>query len=150
MTNWQLIIETYNALPEADRTSHKVHEQLLKERHSVSHPQVRAVLGVTVLGDIINEEDVRVTVRTLNTLLDLASHYFHRPTEPSTTGDMYANALTDSSRSVGGPRAYELMHTLARLMGDYQEYVDVKQQLDFSEYQAERRRHSVEESDVPL
>ncbi|KLK94682.1 hypothetical protein AA309_02230 [Microvirga vignae] len=63
---------------------------------------------------------------------------------------MFADDLTDSLRSVVGPSAYDLMHTLARLVGDYQVYVDVKQQLDFIEYQAERRRCFAEDPDVPL
>ena len=72
MTDWKLIIETYNALPEADRTTHKVHERMLKDGHSLCFGRVRDVLSATVLSERISKDNVRVTARTLTTLIDIS------------------------------------------------------------------------------
>ena len=72
MTDWKLIMETYNVLPEADRTTRKVHEKILKDERSLCFGGVRDVLSATVVSERVSKDDVRVTARTLTTLLDIS------------------------------------------------------------------------------
>src|SRR5687768_10549197 len=68
MTKWKRIIEAWNALPEADRTTDKVHAKLLEQGHSISPYEVQTVLCATVVSDLLDESDLRVTARTLRIL----------------------------------------------------------------------------------
>ena len=146
MSNWKLIIDTYNALPASDRTSAKVHSQLLKQEHSVSMVQVREVLSATVLSNMLTKEDVLVTARTLNTLHNIRSDGFGS-TEPSSTDEDFAFGLTQPLGSIVGPEASDLTQAVMLLAADYREFVELMGQLDYIEQMHELR--SISDEGIP-
>jgi hypothetical protein len=140
MSIWKLIIETYSALPEADRTSSKVYSQLRQRGHSVSISQVRSVLSATILSEVISEDDVRVTARTLNTLIDIYSDP-DISLEPSRRNMEFAGKFTDLLWSAG-VSGREFKQALLRVIAECKGDESWEQQLDYEEYQQELRHWS--------
>ncbi len=149
MTDWKLIIETYNALPEPERTSRKVHSQLLEKGHAARDGQVRDVLGATILSEVLNEEDVRVTAKTLRTLLnvsmsDVRSHMSGRG-EPGEAEAAFANGCVAHLWYIGGQSASDLAQALAYILAEYQACRETDRQLDYIEQMNEFRRRCKED-----
>ena len=141
MTEWQLIIDAYNALPATDRTSRKVHEKLISSGHSVGLGRVTDVLSATVLSEALTQADVSVTAKTLATLLDFNPGYYD-DTEPSPRATRFVERLTEALMSIAGPPAADLRQLLARVLRDYDDYVSTAKELDHIEYKEALRKHA--------
>ncbi|EIM26836.1 hypothetical protein [Microvirga lotononidis] len=151
MTDWKLIIETYNALPEADRTTSKVHERLLKDGHALCSGRVRDVLSATGLSERISKDDVRVTARMLATLLDVSLSDIRSGMsgigEPEATDLTFAQGLVSPLWNVGGPSASDLAQALAYVLREYRACIELDQQLGYIEQMRELERRQKEDPD---
>jgi hypothetical protein len=144
MSIWTHIIETYNALPEPERISRKVHSRMLEKGHAVRDGQVRDVLGATILSEVLNEEDVRVTAKTLRTLLnismsDVRSCMSERG-EPGGPEAAFANGCVTHLWYIGGQNTSDLAQALACVLAEYQACRETDRQLDYIEQMNEFRR----------
>lgn len=146
MTDWKLIIETYNALPEADRTTPKVHERLLKDGHSLCFGRVRDVLSATFLSERISEDNICVTAKTLRTLIDISLSSIRSGMsdkgEPEETDLTFAQGLASPLWNIGGPSAPDLSQILACMLREYRACMELDQQLAYIEqmHELEKRR----------
>lgn len=151
MTDWKLIIETYNALPRADRATRKVHEKMLKDGHSLCFGRVRDVLSATVLSERVNEDDIRVTARTLSTLLDVSLSDIRSDMsgkgEPEATDLTFAQNLVSPLWNIGGPSASDLAQALAYVLREYRACREIDQQLAYIEQMHELERRQKEDPD---
>lgn len=138
---WKLIIETYDALPEAERTSQEVHSKLLEQGYSLGIAQVQEVLDATVLSRVLSPDDVRVTARTLNILLGDRPHPYCEKLVLSTINTDYAEGLTKPLKSIAGRSASDLAQALERLVADYDAHVEVAGQLNYIEMIHELEKH---------
>jgi hypothetical protein len=111
MSNWKVIIDTYNALPATDRTSVKVYSQLREQGHVISVNQVQKVLSATVLSDTLTEEDVCVLVRTLNTVRDISLNDIVE-IEPDSIDTDFAEGFTRSLTSIAGSDSPDVMKAM--------------------------------------
>ncbi len=145
MSNWKLIIEAYNELPEADRTSHKVYARLREQGHSISVNRVQDVLSATILSEMLNEEDVRVFVRMLNTVFDICSDEF-RKSEPDSIDTEFTEGFTRPLMSLAGPSSSDLREAMLRLVSDCRRYREFVQEYDY----IESRREPLNRSDENL
>jgi len=146
MSKWQLIIGTYYALPEADRTSRNVQSQLQEKGHFLRLGQVQDVLAATVLSEAISGNDVHVTQRTLKTLLNisLSDVRFHisESGEPDEADMAFAESLIRPLYTIGGWDASDMTQALAWLLAGYRACMRLDQQLTHIEQMNEfERRH---------
>jgi hypothetical protein len=132
--NYEYIVEAWNALPEVDRTSDKVRSKLHDQGHLVSYDHVRAVLWATVLSEMIDTDDVRVTARTLKLLLDCSTG---TPCEEEISGKdtEYARHVAGPLTGIIGRDAQDLAQILARLVAHYDDVMNQCDEMD------ELRRH---------
>lgn len=151
MSNWTLIVETYNALPEADRTSRKVHSQLRVNGHFLSLRQVQDVLAATAMSELISESDVHVAAKTLRTLINtyLSDVRFHMSErgEPDKADTAFAEGLVRPLYSIGGSSASGMVHALACMLAEYRACMELDRQLDYIEQMNEFERRRKEDPD---
>ncbi|WP_201835033.1 hypothetical protein [Microvirga zambiensis] len=138
MIDPKFILEVYNALPVGERTTRNVHRRLVEQGHSVCFASVRDVLCATCMSNAITADDVRITVRTLTTALDiLSSDVSYTGLEPDTD---FAAGLIGPLESIVGSSASDLVQPLARVAAEYFEYLEVNKQLNYIEQMNELRR----------
>jgi hypothetical protein len=133
MSSWNNIIETFHALPEADRTSDKVHVKLLEQGHVIGRDDVRDVLCAAVLGEMLNRNDVRVTARTMKLLLDICATSLFWETRVSRRHTDHAWHVAGPLSSIIGRDGRDLTHVLARLFAGYDETVEIARLIDYYE-----------------
>jgi hypothetical protein len=117
------VVEAWNALPEVDRTIRKLDSTLWEQGHRISFVELRTALWTTVLSEMVDANDARVTARTLKLLLNFATV----PVEEemiSSDHTKCAECLTKPLTDMIGPDAQDLALMLARLLAEYQATVE--------------------------
>jgi propanediol dehydratase small subunit len=122
---------------------------MLKDGHSLCFGRVRDVLSATVLSERVSKDDVRVTARTLTTLLDvplsnIRSGMSERG-EPEATDLTFAQGLVSPLWNIGGPSASDLAQALACVLREYRACMELDQQLAYIEQMHELERRQKED-----
>jgi hypothetical protein len=94
--SWQEVIEVYHALPERERTTLNVAAKLNENGRRIRPEAVQTILTATVLQDLITADEVRVTAKVLNCLVDLTlteEHSGNFDETASWAADKFASGL---------------------------------------------------------
>jgi hypothetical protein len=113
---YERIIKTYNDLPENKRSPAEVARRLGQEGCRVRPDRISEVLASTVLPEIISDQDLTVTARTLQKLIDCAvpspADFDH-----CEEGERFGMRVVKPLRSTGGPAAYEALDVIGQKLG---------------------------------